>query len=43
MFPDRVGSVALDGVLDPEDWRSGLGQKELTFADDVWATFFYLL
>jgi pimeloyl-ACP methyl ester carboxylesterase len=40
MFPDRVGRVALDGVLDPDDFRSGLTRKSVTFADEVWATFF---
>jgi hypothetical protein len=40
MFPDRVGRVVLDGVLDPEDYVSGLLHDNLNFMDDVWATFF---
>ena len=40
MFPDRVGSVLLDGVVDPEDNVSGLGLHSLQFTDDALSTFF---
>ena len=40
MFPDRIGSVLLDGVVDPEDNVSGLGLHSLQFTDDVLSTFF---
>jgi hypothetical protein len=40
MFPDRVGRVALDGVLGLEDYVSSLLHSNLNFMDDVWATFF---
>jgi pimeloyl-ACP methyl ester carboxylesterase len=40
MFPDRVGRVVVDGVLDPEDYISGLTLKYTIFMDDVWDTFY---
>ena len=40
MFPDRIGRVVLDGVVDPEDWTSGLILKNILFPDDIWETFY---
>jgi hypothetical protein len=40
MFPDRVGRVVLDGVLDPDDYISGKHLSEVTHADEAFSTFF---
>lgn len=40
MFPDRVGRVVLDGVLDAEDYVTGSFLSYLTDADEVFSTFF---
>lgn len=40
MFPGRIGRVALDGVVDPKEFVSGLQRDSQTFMDDIWATFF---
>lgn len=40
MFPDRVGRVVLDGVLDPDEITKGSGLKMVTLADDAFSTFF---
>ncbi len=40
MFPDRVGRVVLDGVLDPDETAKGSGLKMVTLADDSFSTFF---
>jgi pimeloyl-ACP methyl ester carboxylesterase len=40
MFPDRICSVILDGVVDPEDNVTGLGLHSLQFTDDAVSTFF---
>lgn len=40
MFPDRIGRVVLDGVVDPDDWMAGDVLKEVTLTDEVFMTFF---
>jgi pimeloyl-ACP methyl ester carboxylesterase len=40
MFPERVGRVALDGVLDPDEWVIQSGLNQITHTDDAFATFF---
>ncbi|RFU33012.1 hypothetical protein B7463_g3343, partial [Scytalidium lignicola] len=40
IFPSRIGRVVLDGVMDPDDYVSGLGLKSLQFTDEAFATFF---
>ncbi|RDW58803.1 hypothetical protein BP6252_13279 [Coleophoma cylindrospora] len=40
MFPERVGRFVLDGVIDPEDYTSGLTLKNILHMDDVFALFF---
>lgn len=40
MFPDRVGRVVLDGVLDPAEVTKGSGKKMVTLADEAFSTFF---
>jgi alpha/beta hydrolase fold len=40
MFPDRVGRMALDGVIDPQDWVAGSHFNDVTDADDLFSTFF---
>jgi pimeloyl-ACP methyl ester carboxylesterase len=40
MFPSRVGKVVLDGVVSPQDYIAFTGFNQLTFSDDVFATFF---
>jgi pimeloyl-ACP methyl ester carboxylesterase len=41
MFPQRVGRVALDGVLDPDEWVIQSGLNQITHTDDAFATFSY--
>lgn len=40
MFPDRIGRVVIDGVVDPEDWIKGDVLKEVTLTDEVFLSFF---
>jgi pimeloyl-ACP methyl ester carboxylesterase len=40
MFPDRVGCMALDGVMDPNEWVEGHHFAFVTDADDTFSTFF---
>jgi pimeloyl-ACP methyl ester carboxylesterase len=40
LFPERVGKVILDGVVDPEAYSSGSWKENLTFMDAVFSTFF---
>jgi pimeloyl-ACP methyl ester carboxylesterase len=40
MFPDRVGRVVLDGVVDPDAWATGYPLTSITLTDDVFSTFF---
>ncbi|KAH8597744.1 Alpha/Beta hydrolase protein [Bisporella sp. PMI_857] len=40
MFPERMGRVILDGVVDPYDYSGGKMKTWLQHADDVFATFF---
>jgi pimeloyl-ACP methyl ester carboxylesterase len=40
MFPNRLGHFVLDGVVDPDDWISGLGLRNVLLTDDVFSTFF---
>jgi pimeloyl-ACP methyl ester carboxylesterase len=40
MFPDRVGRVVLDGVVDPVEYSDGVNYSGVTFMDAVISTFF---
>jgi len=40
MFPDRVGRMVLDSVVDPDDWVSGSFGNDLTSSDAAFSTFF---
>ncbi|EPE29411.1 alpha/beta-Hydrolase [Glarea lozoyensis ATCC 20868] len=40
MYPDRVGRMVLDGVVDIEDSAVGLPLRALVSTDDAFATFF---
>lgn len=40
MFPERVGSVVLDGVVDPEDYLTSLSRNSLNHIDGGVAFFF---
>lgn len=40
MFPERVGSVVLDGVVDPEDYLTSLSRNSLNHVDGIVAAFF---
>ncbi|CAG8984166.1 hypothetical protein HYALB_00008168 [Hymenoscyphus albidus] len=40
MFPDRIGRVVLDGVVDADDWMSGNILRAGTLTDDVFLAFF---
>jgi pimeloyl-ACP methyl ester carboxylesterase len=40
MFPERVGRMVLDGVVDPDVYITGLNTVELSFTDDIISTFF---
>jgi len=40
MFPERVGRLVLDGVVDPNIVITGLEINDITFTDDVFSTFF---
>lgn len=40
MFPDRVGRVVLDGVLDPDETAKESGLNMVTQSDEAFATFF---
>ena len=40
MFPDRVGRMALDGVVEPNDWVAGNHSVTATDTDDTFSTFF---
>lgn len=40
MFPDRVGRVVLDGVVDTEDFASLAGKKLLLDTDTAFSAFF---
>ena len=40
MFPSRVGRVAIDGVMDAEDYTSGGYTSSIVDQDAVFATFF---
>jgi hypothetical protein len=40
LFPERVGRVVLDGVLDPDEWIVQSGLNQITHTDDDFATFF---
>jgi pimeloyl-ACP methyl ester carboxylesterase len=40
MYPDRVGRMVLDGVVDPDDNDVGLPLRALMSTDDEFATFF---
>ncbi|KAE9366802.1 alpha/beta-hydrolase [Stipitochalara longipes BDJ] len=40
MFPDRVGRVALDAVMDPYDWVAGNHFIYVADTDDLFSTFF---
>lgn len=40
MYPDRVGRVLLDGVVDPRDYVAGLELSQINLVDAVTNTFF---
>jgi pimeloyl-ACP methyl ester carboxylesterase len=41
VFPDRVGRVVLDGIVDPEQYVTvGFGSKGLVSTDEAFSTFF---
>ena len=40
MHPDRVGRFVIDGVVDPDDYRSGNLLKNLQFTDEAFSTYF---
>jgi len=40
MFPDRVGRVVLDGVLDPDETAKESGLSMVTQSDEAFSTFF---
>lgn len=40
LYPDRVGKVVIDGVLEPNDWVSGNSLSSITFIDDILSAFF---
>lgn len=40
MYPDRIGKVVLDGVINAEDFTAGTGLNLITFSDDVLSIFF---
>ncbi|TAQ83854.1 hypothetical protein B7494_g7815 [Chlorociboria aeruginascens] len=40
MYPDRVGRMAIDGVVDPEDYITGQELDDIDFEDAVISTFF---
>lgn len=40
MFPERVGSVVLDGVVDPEDYLTSMSRNSLNHVDGIVAAFF---
>lgn len=40
MFPDRVGRVLLDGVVDAEEYSSDVWANSLRDADHIWGRFF---
>lgn len=40
MFPDRVGKVVLDSVVDPEDYLLSMASKSIDHLDGVIAAFF---
>jgi hypothetical protein len=41
MFPDRVGRMVLDGVMDADDWTAGTYLTEMTDVDELFSTFFF--
>lgn len=40
IHPDRVGRFVIDGVVEPEDYRSGALLKNLQFTDEAFSTYF---
>lgn len=40
MFPERVGNMVLDGVVDPEDYLTSLASKSVNHLDGAIAAFF---
>ena len=40
MFPDRMGRVVLDGVLNPRDYYAGYDLEQQTDTDKTWDDFF---
>jgi hypothetical protein len=40
MFPNRLGHFVLDGVVDPDDYVSGLQLRQVLLTDEVFSTFF---
>jgi pimeloyl-ACP methyl ester carboxylesterase len=40
IHPDRVGRFVIDGVVDPDDYRSGALLKNLQFTDEAFSTYF---
>ncbi|KAE9364499.1 hypothetical protein N431DRAFT_355505 [Stipitochalara longipes BDJ] len=40
MYPDRVGRFVIDGVVDPDDYRSGNLLKNLQSTDEAFSTYF---
>lgn len=40
IYPDRVGRFVIDGVVDPEDYRSGNLLKNLQFTDEAFSAYF---
>lgn len=39
LFPDRVGHMIIDGVMDPSDYYDGVWKKSVTQGDDAVRTF----
>lgn len=40
IYPDRVGRFVIDGVVDPDDYRSGNLLRNLQFTDEAFSTYF---
>jgi pimeloyl-ACP methyl ester carboxylesterase len=40
MFPDRVGNMAIDGVVSPEAYLAGQTRNNINHLDDIFAAFF---
>ncbi|KUJ12862.1 alpha/beta-hydrolase, partial [Mollisia scopiformis] len=40
MYPDRVGRFVIDGVVDPDDYRSGNLLTNLQFTDEAFSSYF---